>query len=123
MVTSVTSLGRNGLSDWLVQRVSAVILAVYTVVVLGWLIAQGEVTYEAWSGFMGCLAMQIANTFMIVAVGAHAWIGLWTVTTDYLTTRQIGAAATGIRLLVQLVIALLTLVYLLWGLVIIWGGV
>ena len=60
---------------------------------------------------------------MIVAVGAHAWIGLWTVTTDYLTTRQIGAAATGIRLLAQLVIALLTLVYLLWGLVIIWGGV
>lgn len=122
MVTSVTSLGRNGLSDWLIQRVSAVILAVYTVVVLGWLVTQGEVTYDAWSGFMGCLLMQIANTFMIVAVGAHAWIGLWTVTTDYLTTRQMGPAATGIRLLVQVVIALLTLVYLLWGLVTIWGG-
>ena len=62
MVTSVTSLGRNGLSDWLIQRVSAAILAVYTVVVLGWLITQGEVTYDAWSGFMGCLLMQIANT-------------------------------------------------------------
>jgi succinate dehydrogenase / fumarate reductase, membrane anchor subunit len=123
MVTSVTSLGRSGLSDWLVQRVSAVVLAVYTIVVLGWLISQGEVSYEAWSAFMGCLAMQIANTFVIISVCAHAWIGLWTVTTDYLTNRQMGPKATGLRLLVQLVIALLTLVYLLWGLVIIWGGV
>ena len=123
MVTSVTSLSRNGMSDWLIQRVSAVILAVYTIVVLGWLLTQGEVSYEAWSGFMGCLVMQIANTFMIIAVGAHAWVGLWTVTTDYLTTRQLGAAGTVARLFAQLVIALLTLVYLLWGLVIIWGGV
>ncbi|MFN3714342.1 MAG: succinate dehydrogenase, hydrophobic membrane anchor protein [Alcanivoracaceae bacterium] len=123
MVTSVTSLGRSGVADWLVQRVSAVILAVYTVVVLGWLVSQGEVSYEAWSAFMGCAAMKIANTFVIVSICAHAWIGLWTVTTDYLTTRQIGSTATGLRLLVQLVIALLTLVFLLWGLMIIWGGV
>lgn len=31
MVTTVTSYGRSGLSDWLVQRVSAVILAVYSI--------------------------------------------------------------------------------------------
>jgi succinate dehydrogenase / fumarate reductase, membrane anchor subunit len=123
MVTSVTSLGRNGVADWLVQRVSAAILALYTIVVLGWLISQGEVSYEAWSAFMGCTAMKIANTFVIVSVCGHAWIGLWTVTTDYLTTRQMGSKATGLRLLVQLVIALLTLVLLLWGLMIIWGGV
>lgn len=123
MVTSVTSLSRNGMSDWLIQRVSAVILAVYSVVVLGWLLSAGEVTFDNWSAFMGCTVMQFANTFAIVAVAAHLWIGLWTVTTDYLTTRQLGAAGTVVRLLTQLVIALLTLVYVLWGLVIVWGGV
>lgn len=123
MVTSVTNLGRNGVADWLIQRVTAIVLAAYTIGLLGWLLVQGEVTYAAWSALMGCLAVQIANTFMIVSVGAHGWVGLWTVTTDYLTTRQLGSSGTLVRMLVQFVIALLTLIYLLWGLVIIWGGV
>ena len=37
MVTSVTSLGRNGLYDWLIQRVSAVVIAVYVIGMLGFL--------------------------------------------------------------------------------------
>ena len=36
MVTSATSLGKSGLSDWIIQRVTAVVIAVYVVVVLGW---------------------------------------------------------------------------------------
>ena len=35
---SATSFSRSGMSDWIVQRVSAVILAVYFVVVLGWVV-------------------------------------------------------------------------------------
>lgn len=37
MVASVTSLGRSGVYDWLVQRVSAIVLAVYFVFLLGFL--------------------------------------------------------------------------------------
>ena len=42
MVTSVTSLGRNGLYDWLIQRVSAVIIGVYMIGMLGYLITAGD---------------------------------------------------------------------------------
>ena len=35
MVTQVTSLSRNGVSDWIIQRVTAYILAAYTVVLTG----------------------------------------------------------------------------------------
>lgn len=122
MVTSVTSFGKNGVSDWLVQRVTAVIIGVYFVGLLGWLMANSGFDYATWKGFMGSLPMQIANTLMLLSVAAHTWIGLWGVTTDYLTSLQLGGSATGIRLLVQAVIILLTLVYLLWGLVMIWGG-
>ena len=113
MVTSVTSLGRNGLYDWLIQRVSAVVIAVYVIGMLG---------YGTWSAFMGSVPMQIANTLLLFSVAAHTWIGLWSVTTDYLTSLTFGKAATSVRLVVQMAIALLLLVYLLWGLLMIWGG-
>ena len=122
MVTSVTSLGRNGLYDWLIQRVSAVIIGVYLIFMLGYLMVSGELDFERWSAFMGSLCMQIANTLLVVAVAAHTWIGLWGVTTDYLTKLTFGKAATGVRLIAQVVIALALVVYLLWGLAMIWGG-
>lgn len=121
-MTSATNLTRNGTADWLLQRVTALILAVYTVVLLGFLLTAGEIDYARWQGFIGSLAMQIGNTLVVFAIAAHAWIGLWTVTTDYLNRRQIGGSALAVRLMVQLLVALVTLACVLWGLVIIWGG-
>jgi succinate dehydrogenase / fumarate reductase membrane anchor subunit len=122
MVTSVTSLGRNGLYDWLIQRVTAVVLGVYTVGLIGFLLINPDLDYGSWKAFMGSLPMSIANTLVLFSIVAHGWVGLWTVATDYLTSRQLGGAGTGIRMLAEAVIALALLVYLLWGLVMIWGG-
>lgn len=122
MVTSVTSLGRNGLYDWLIQRATAVVLGVYFIFLMGWLMLNSGLDYITWKQFMGSLCMQIANTLVLFSVAAHAWVGLWTVSTDYITGLQFGGAAMRVRLLAQGGIALVTLVYLLWGLVMIWGG-
>lgn len=122
MVTSVTSLGRNGLYDWLIQRFTAVILGVYTLVMIGFFLAYPDLDYRTWSAFMGSLPMAIANTLVLVSILLHAWIGLWTVMTDYLTSLQLGGAATAVRLIAQAVVALALLAFLLWGLAMIWGG-
>lgn len=122
MVTPVTSLGRNGLYDWLIQRVSAVIIGVYLIGMLGYLMVAGDLDYGSWKSFMGSICMQIANTLMVIAVAAHTWVGLWGVTTDYLTSLTFGKAATGVRLIAQVAIALALVVYLFWGLSLIWGG-
>ena len=122
MVTSVTSLGRNGLYDWLIQRVSAAIIGVYMIGMLGYLMLSGDLDYGSWKALMSSVCMQIANTLLVVSVAAHTWVGLWGVTTDYLTGMTLGKAATGVRLIAQLAIALALVVYLLWGLVLIWGG-
>ena len=122
MVTSVTSLGRNGLYDWLIQRVSAVIIGVYLIGMLGYLMVAGDLDYGSWKALMGSVCMQIANTLLVVSVAAHTWVGLGGVTTDSLTSLTFGKAATGVRLIAQLAIALALVVYLLWGLVLIWGG-
>ena len=56
---SATGLTGSGSRDWYIQRVSAVVLAVYTVVVLGWILCNGGFNYEQWFGFMMTLPMKI----------------------------------------------------------------
>lgn len=121
MVTNATSLSRSGLSDWLIQRFSAVILAAYTLCILGSIVLTPDLDYAAWQSIFASNAMRVFSLITVFALCGHAWIGLWTITTDYLNDAHIGAAATAIRLLVQAGCALLTVVYLLWGIQIFWG--
>ena len=123
MVTSVTNPGRSGLSDWVIQRASAVILGLYTVGLAGWFLCQPAVDFAAWQALNQCLGMRIANTLALLALIAHAWIGIWTILTDYVTTRQLGALATGLRLVLQGIAYLWLFACLIWGAVIIWAGV
>lgn len=122
MVTSATALGRSGLSDWLIQRVSAVILAIYTVGLLGWFVCTPTVDFATWQGLNACLGMRIANTLVLLALIGHAWVGVWTILTDYITGRQLGAAGPALRLACEVAAFIWLFVCLVWGAVIIWAG-
>ena len=117
---SATSFSRSGTSDWIAQRVSAVILAVYFVVIVGWLLCTSEVNYDAWHSFMTCTTMRIFSLLALLSLAAHSWVGLWTITTDYMTTRQMGASANFLRFIVQIGMALAIFVYVIWGVMILW---
>ena len=121
MVTAVTSFGRSGTSDWLVQRVSAAILLIYTVFILCYFVTYPDLQYVEWRVLHTGLMMRLFNSLALLSVAAHSWIGLWSVTTDYLTRRAIGSGALWIRLPVQFAVILTLLVYLVLGFGIIWG--
>ncbi len=122
MVTNATSLSRSGLSDWLIQRFSAVILGAYSLCLLGSFAMQPDMDYSAWNQLFANTGMRLFSIIAIFALCAHAWIGIWTITTDYLHEAHVGSFATAIRLFVQAVCALVTVVYLLWGIQIFWGS-
>jgi succinate dehydrogenase / fumarate reductase membrane anchor subunit len=84
MVTSITNLTRNGLKDWFIQRVSAVILAVYLFFLVGYFIVHPGLDYATWRGLFACRAMRIFSVLALLSLMAHAWIGLWTIFTDYI---------------------------------------
>lgn|SRR5690554_3911105 len=121
MVTSVTNLGRSGVSDWLLQRVSAVIVLAYTFFIVGYILLTPELDYGQWRELFDQLWMRIFSLVTLISIVAHAWIGLWVVLTDYLTERAIGSKALVLRLLAQVVLALVAVTYTLWGIEIIWG--
>lgn len=121
MVTAVTSFGRSGLSDWVMQRFSAVVLAAYTVFIVGYLVSNPGLTYEEWSGLFQQLWVRIFTLLVLVSIAAHGWIGLWGVLTDYITTRMIGSSALFLRTAALSVYAIVTFAYLVWGVQILWG--
>lgn len=121
MVSNVSSFGRSGVYDWVVQRLSAVVLALYTLCILGTLLFNPPADYLAWQAVFDSLAMRFFTLLALLSILAHGWIGMWTISTDYLTTRMLGDKATVLRLLFQLGVVLLTLLYLVWGIQILWG--
>ncbi len=120
VVTNVTSFGRSGLSDFVVQRVTAVIIALYVLCLFGFFLANPNVTFEALSAFFSYLPMKMFSTLVVFATAAHAWIGMWTVGTDYIRNHYFGAHAMAFRIVYQFGCLALLFIYVLWALQIFW---
>ena len=118
-MTAVTSFGRSGLSDWLVQRVTGVILLAWFLCVGASIL--GEPTYEQWKGMFELTSMKIFTLLAILSLAAHAWIGMWAVGTDYLTERLMGSTGNVLRLAFQIGCSLVIFIYVIWGIQILWG--
>ena len=121
-INSATGLTGSGSRDWIVQRISAVILAVYSVVLLGFFLTHGNVTFVDWSQFMTSLPMRLFSLLAVLALAGHAWVGMWTVFTDYITTGKLGSSAAGLPLVLQTLMIIAILVFLFWGIMIFWGN-
>lgn len=119
MVTTVTNFGRSGLADWLLQRVTGVILLGYMVFIL-WAVASG-VDYSSWKSLFGQTWVRVFSLMALLSLAAHTWIGMWAVLTDYLTERLMGTTGNVLRITFQLLIALVLFVYVVWGVQILWG--
>ncbi len=119
MVTSVTSFSRTGLSDWLIQRVTSLVLLAYFIVIAYQLV--GSVDYTSWRLLFDQTWMKVFTLMAALSLVAHSWIGLWSVFTDYLTERMLGPKGNIIRLLSQLGASLALFGYVIWVVVIIWS--
>jgi succinate dehydrogenase / fumarate reductase, membrane anchor subunit len=91
-----------GLRDWLVQRVSAVIMAVYTVILLAWFFGAQDFSYEGWASIFATQWMKLATFVTLLALLYHAWVGVRDIWMDYVKP-------VGVRLFLQA----LTIVWLL----------
>ena len=114
MVSSVTSLTGNGLKDWLIQRITAVYLLAYSVLCVAIWVGYSPWQYTNWKALFHTPWFQVATVLALFAILLHAWIGIWTVTTDYIKS-------TALRLMVQSLVLLVLLGQLIAGFMMIWG--
>lgn len=121
MVTNVTSLTRSGLADFVVQRVSAVVIALYALCVFGFYLVNADLTHVQLVRYFSSTPMVLFSTLTVLATAAHAWIGMWTIGTDYIGPHYFGARALTFRLLYQSACVLVIFVYVVWALQLFWS--
>ncbi len=114
MVGSVTALGKSGLSDWFIQRVTAVIMLAFVIFMFVYFIINLHPTYEQWELLFSNGWMRIFTFLFFLSIFMHAWIGMWIITTDYLKS-------TVVRITVQVLVILTLLACLVWLIEILWG--
>ena len=102
-----------GLKDWLAQRVTAVVLAIYTVVLLLALLFTPELNYGTWAGLFASSWMKVLTLLAIVALVWHVWIGVRDIYMDYVKP-------TAVRLFLQVATILALAGYACWAVIILW---
>jgi len=104
-----------GLRDWLSQRVTAGLMALFTLIVLAQLIfSRGPIGYAKWAGIFSAQWMKVLTFSVIVALLWHVWVGIRDVLMDYVTS------LVWLRLLLQI----FTIVWLVgcagWAIQVLW---
>jgi succinate dehydrogenase / fumarate reductase membrane anchor subunit len=73
-----------GLRDWLVQRATASLMVLFTVILLAQvLFTSGPITYEVWAGIFAAQWMKALTLVVFIALAWHAWVGMRDIWMDY----------------------------------------
>ena len=103
-----------GLRDWLAQRITAALMALFTLLVLVQVIfTRGEIGYDLWAGIFHPQWMRALTFTVILALTYHVWLGMRDIWMDYIKP-------VGVRLGLQI----FTMVWLLscmgWAVQVLW---
>ena len=102
-----------GLRDWLSQRITAALMALFTLVVVVQVLLPGEMGYDKWAGIFSRQWMKVLAFVVIVSLLYHVWVGMRDVWMDYVQP-------VAIRLLLQV----FTIVWLVgcagWAIQVLW---
>ena len=102
-----------GWRDWLAQRVTAVIMVLFSVVIIGYFMLKGSIGYGEWKELFRSQLFRILALLFFLSVYYHAWIGIKDVLMDYIKP-------TGMRLFLQVLVILALVGYGGWALQILW---
>ena len=111
----------RGLIDFVAQRATALLLLVYSIILLWFFASHPGLTYEQWISFFQSTTLCVFSTLVLIAICIHTWIGMWTIGTDYLRSNVFRTKGSWVRLTYQFLLLLYLGVVLVWGNAIIWN--
>ena len=104
-----------GWKDWMIQRVTAVIMVAFSVLILGFFIVYGRVEFGDWKQLFQNQLVRILALLFFLSVYYHAWIGVRDVLMDYIKPLAV-------RLSLQVAVCLFLIVCSIWTVSILWGN-
>ena len=103
-----------GLGNWLLQRTTALVMAVYTLLAGGYVLVRAPASYADWKALFGAGFFRLATMLFLVALLYHAWIGVRDILIDYVKPM-------GVRLALQFIVATVLVFYFIWAAALFWG--
>ncbi len=113
MTQRIVTGARYGLSDWLAQRITAVIMAVYSVIAVVVFLVNKNITYAVWRDLFAQGWMRVATLLFMASLAWHVWVGVRDILMDYVKPD-------GLRLGLQVCTLLVIAAYLGWTIQILW---
>lgn len=114
MVNRVVTGAHYGLRDWLIQRITAVLMAVYILALAGYLLMQPHLDYGIWTALFSNLVVRTFSLLFMLCMFYHAWIGMRAIVMDYVKPA-------GARLVIHVLAILALILYTIWSVQILWG--
>ena len=112
---------------WYTQRYTSLIILSYLIYIFSFIFNNQDINFFSWSDFFLSFQVRFLSSIVFLVIVLHAFIGLWTVGTDYLTKRTLGflnvrlsRRAATLRYIYYLFFGLLCIVYLTAIFYIIW---
>lgn len=113
MVNRIVVGAHYGLKDWLAQRITAVVMAVYTPVFLINLLIMGEATADKWRALFSGGFFKFFTFLFFMSLFYHVWVGVRDIFMDYIKP-------TGLRLVLHSVVVLVLVGYAGWVAQVLW---
>jgi succinate dehydrogenase / fumarate reductase, membrane anchor subunit len=114
MVNREVSGAHYGLRDWLAQRLTAIVMLLYTLLVVGLLIGSPKIDHAVWRALFAPQWMKLATLLFLLSVYYHAWVGVRNIFMDYVKHG-------GLRLALYLLVIAALIVYAAWSAQILWS--
>ena len=112
---------------WYTQRYTSLVILSYLIYILSFIFTNKDINFFSWSDFFLSFQVRFLSSIVFLVIVLHAFIGLWTVGTDYLTKRTLGylnislsRGADILRYIYYFIFGLLGIVYLTAIFYIIW---
>lgn len=103
-----------GLKDWLAQRITAIVMVLYTATLLISFLTGNNFTYEGWAGLFAQQWFKLFSLVTLFGLFYHAWVGMRDIWMDYVK-------AVGLRLALQIATMLWLIACAAWTVQILWS--
>lgn len=113
MVDRIVVGAHYGLRDWLAQRITAAIMAVYSLIVAFVLFFGAPLTYGVWRDLFTQGWMRVATLLFALSLAWHAWVGMRDILMDYIKP-------TAVRLSLEIGVLLMIAAYVGWTVQVLW---
>ena len=114
MVNREVVAAHYGLRDWLAQRITAIVMALYTVLFAGLLLALPKLDFALWRDLFSPQWMKLVTLLFLLSVYFHAWVGIRNIFMDYVKHA-------GLRLALYALVIAALVAYTGWSVQILWS--